>query len=206
MTESSLKSTGSANSPDPSEEWAGLIQNVEMLIDKQDYEEAERLALRALEFAETFAVNDRRLGVTLELLSQLYFFAGQFQYGAPVIMRLLQMYRRLLGHNHVDTATITYNAAVLYHSWRKFEEAGVFYQQAMYIKACKLGSDHPEVESIRKDYAVYLRDASRTKGRVTRNLRAIKAPPPESSRDKMRRSGQWTAVASEMTDHLQSDS
>lgn len=180
---------------------------VEELIEQRDFDEAEKTALRALEQAEMFEVNDRRLGVTLELLSQLYFFAGQFEYGAPVIMRLLQMYRRLLGHNHLDTATITYNAAVLYHQWKKFEEASVFYQQSMYIKACKLGNDHPEVEAIRHDYAQFIKDASRAKGRATKTLKAIKpaTPPSDDSRDRMRRSGQWTAVASDIGENLTRD-
>lgn len=138
--------------------WQRYVADTERCIKDECFDEAEQSGLRALEIAETFGSDDPRLGISLELLSQIYYRDNRFHYGAPVMMRLLQMYRRRLGQDHLDTGTVTHNAALLYHGWRKVEEAGVFYQQAMYIKSAKLGLEHPEVEAIRDDYALYLRD------------------------------------------------
>ena len=144
--------------------WQRYIADTERCIKDECFEEAEQSGLRALEIAEAYGGDDPRLGISLELLSQIYYRDSRFHYGAPVMMRLLQMYRRRLGQDHLDTGTVTHNAALLYHGWRKVEEAGVFYEQAMYIKSAKLGLDHPEVEAIRDDYALYLKDIGQVGG------------------------------------------
>lgn len=140
--------------------WQRYVGETEQLIKDDSLDEAEHAGLRALELAESYIRDDQRVGITLELLSQIYYRSRRYHYGAPVMMRLLQLYRRRLGQDHLDTGTITHNAALLYHAWRKVDEAGVFYQQAMYIKSAKLGLEHPEVEQIRDDYATYLKDAA----------------------------------------------
>lgn len=145
--------------------WQKYIGDTERSIRDEKFDEAEHAGLRALELAEAYVRDDQRIGITLELLSQIYYRSQRYHYGAPVMMRLLQLYRRRLGQDHLDTGTITHNAALLYHAWRKVDEAGVFYQQAMYIKSSKLGLEHPEVEAIRDDYAIYLREADQLRVR-----------------------------------------
>jgi len=174
MSEPPARATAGLSAADTDGDWSALVRDIEMMIEREHYPESEKLALKALEHAEMYKPDDRRVGITLELLSQIYFFTRQYHYGAPVIMRLLQMYRRCLGHDHLDTGTITHNAAMLYHSWSKFEEASVFYQQAVYIKSAKLGPQHPDVERIRKDYAQFMRDSGRSKGRKTSALAVYK--------------------------------
>jgi hypothetical protein len=147
--------------------WQRYIGDTERSIKDECFDEAEHAGLRALELAESYPRDDQRIGITLELLSQIYYRSQRYHYGAPVMMRLLQLYRRRLGQDHLDTGTITHNAALLYHAWRKVDEAGVFYQQAMYIKSAKLGLEHPEVNAIRDDYATYLKDAERHSFRVS---------------------------------------
>lgn len=148
--------------------WQKYVLETEQCIKDDKLDEAEHAGLRALEIAESYDRDDQRVGITLELLSQIYYRSRRYHYGAPVMMRLLQLYRRRLGQDHLDTGTITHNAALLYHAWRKVDEAGVFYQQAMYIKSAKLGLEHPEVEQIRDDYATYLKDsAEKNSFRVT---------------------------------------
>jgi|AGTN01.3.fsa_nt_gi hypothetical protein len=170
MSEVPARATAGLSAADTDSDWSALVRDIEKMIEREHYLESEKLALKALEHAEMYKPDDRRVGITLELLSQIYFFTHQYHYGAPVIMRLLQMYRRCLGHDHLDTGTITHNAAMLYHSWSKFEEASVFYQQAVYIKSAKLGQQHPDVERIRRDYAQFMRDFGRSKGRRTSAL------------------------------------
>jgi tetratricopeptide (TPR) repeat protein len=160
--------------------WQRYVAETESCIKDESFDEAEQFGLRALEIAESYGSEDPRLGISLELLSQIYYRDNRFHYGAPVMMRLLQLYRRRLGQDHLDTGTVTHNAALLYHGWRKVEEAGVFYQQAMYIKSSKLGLDHPEVEAIRDDYAIYLNDIGQGAGK-----QKYKPLPNESLSDKL---------------------
>ncbi|MBZ0187352.1 MAG: tetratricopeptide repeat protein, partial [Candidatus Obscuribacterales bacterium] len=134
--------------------------------------------------------HDRRTGITLELLSEIYFSTRQYLYAAPVMMRVLQMYRRCLGFNHNDTGTITHNAARLYHEWRKFDEAKAFYELATRIKTTHLGTDHPESMALKQEYNQLLYD-----------MRAPRVPvkkPMRSRDDRMKKTGQWDALPTDM--------
>jgi tetratricopeptide (TPR) repeat protein len=182
--------------------WQNHVVECERLVKEESFDEAEHSGLRALEIAETFAGDDQRLGVTLELLSTIYYRDARYHFGAPVLMRLLQLYRRRLGQDHMDTATVTHNAALLYHAWRKLDEAMVFYQQAMCIKSAKLGLEHPDVEAIRDHYGNYLQEASRIQ-----TARKYKPLPDEklsdalagsAVRDEFTLSGQFDALPREM--------
>lgn len=118
------------------------------------------------------------------------------------MMRLLQLYRRRLGVDHLDTGTVTHNAALLYHRWKKLPEASVFYQQAMFIKSSKLGYDHPDVDAIRNNYADYLRESSLIKSSQSY---AYKPLPDEGladsqgkPKDLYTRSGQFDSLPVEL--------
>lgn len=185
--------------------WQRYISDTERCIRDQCYSEAERSGLRALEIAESYSDEDPRLGISLELLSQIYYSHRKYHYGAPVVMRLLQLYRRRLGQDHLDTGTITHNAALLYHAWKKVEEAGVFYQQAMYIKSSKLGLEHPDVETIRDDYGVYLKDVAGLAGRQkykplpNENLSdALGVPEKPPEKDRFTLSGQFDSLPKDL--------
>ncbi|MBX9670532.1 MAG: tetratricopeptide repeat protein [Candidatus Obscuribacterales bacterium] len=182
--------------------WKKFVAETERLFKEENYNDAERAGLRALEIAESYRRDDPRLGITLELLSRIYYHNSKFQYGAPVIMRLLQLYRRCLGQDHLDTGTVTHNAALLYHAWRKPDEAGVFYQQAMYIKSAKLGLEHQEVEAIRDDYAAYLKEVgAHSAGKLSYKPlpnEKLSAVQGTTDRDRFTLSGQFEALPKEL--------
>ncbi|MDZ4833273.1 MAG: tetratricopeptide repeat protein [Candidatus Melainabacteria bacterium] len=213
-----VDTTGGEFIPDYSEEtdeerdarWKRYVADTERCIKDEIFDEAEQSGLRALEIAEAYGGDDQRLGISLELLSQIYYRDSRFHYGAPVMMRLLQMYRRRLGQDHLDTGTVTHNAALLYHGWRKVEEAGVFYQQAMYIKSAKLGLDHPQVEAIRDDYALYLKDIGeggskqQYKPLANENLSDAQGFNPNllPERDRFTLSGQFDALPKDLFEDM----
>lgn len=173
----------------PTSPWDILVASVEQSMMKNRWEDAERLALAALEEAECFEMDDRRLGITLELLSEIYYMTQQYHRGAPITRRLLQMYIRCLGADHLDTGTVTHNAAMLYHSWGKHDEAEPFYVQALKIKKNRLGRAHPQVMTLLGHYIQLLYQTDRVK-----EAEELKATAVAVSTGKFNRSGQWTAV------------
>lgn len=178
------------NKPDRSshlpKSWGGLVTDVEKLIEVKNYEDAEKLALEALAQAEDYPPDDNRQGITLELLVDIYYHTRQYVYAAPVMMRLLQMYRRCLGMSHPDTATVTFNAGRLYHEWAKFDEAQAFYNLALRLKRDKLGDEHPEIKSIMEHIKQLKVDMQGPKERLR--------PVVTKRKSRMARTGQWDAI------------
>lgn len=179
----------------PTSPWDILVASVEQSMDQGKWEESEMLALSALEEAECFEIDDRRLGITLELLSEIYYMTQEYHRGAPVIRRLLQMYIRCLGPDHLDTGTVTHNAAMLYHSWGKHDEAEPFYVQALRIKKNRLGRAHPQVMTLLGHYIQLLYQTNRVK-----EAEELKATAIAVSSGKFTRSGQWKAIPAPQQD------
>ncbi|QQR58729.1 MAG: tetratricopeptide repeat protein [Candidatus Melainabacteria bacterium] len=173
----------------PTSPWDILIASVEQAMERGQWEEAERLSLAALEEAETFDLEDKRLGINLELLSEIYYMLQNYQRGAPVVRRLLQIYIRVLGPDHIDTGTVTHNAAMLYHSWGKHEDAEPFYVQALRIKKNRLGRAHPQVMTLLGHYIQLLYQTNRIK-----EAEELKATAVAVASGKFTRSGQWKAM------------
>lgn len=173
----------------PTSPWDILIASVEQTMDKGNWDEAEKIALSALEEAECFEPDDRRLGITLELMSEIYYITKHYNRGAPVVRRLLQMYIRCLGPDHIDTGTVTHNAAMLYHSWGKHLEAEPFYVQALRIKKNRLGRAHPQVMTLLGHYIQLLYQTDRVK-----EAEELKSTAIAVSSGKFTRSGQWKAA------------
>ena len=179
------KEGNSSTAPQP-QSWSGLVKQVEELIQGKNFSDAEKLALEALAISEDYPPDDNRQGITLELLVDIYYHTKQYIYAAPVMMRLLQMYRRCLGLSHPDTATVTFNAGRLYHEWAKFEEAQAFYNLALKLKREVYGDAHPEVKALLEHCE-----------QLKRDIKAPKTMPrPVVTRrpNRMTKTGQWDAM------------
>ena len=186
MTESAAnKSSNNSAAPQPAS-WGGLVKQVEENIDSKNFQEAENLALEALAISEDYPPDDNRQGITLELLVDIYYHTRQYLYAAPVMMRLLQMYRRCLGVKHPDTVTVTFNAGRLYHEWSKYDEAQAFYNLALKLKRDALGDDHPEVKTLQKHYDQLKKDMHKPP--------AFSKPVVTKKANRMKKTGQWDAL------------
>lgn len=183
MAETASKTSGPT--PQPAS-WGGLVKQVEESIESKDYEKAENLALEALAISEDYPPDDNRQGITLELLVDIYYYTKQYLYAAPVMMRLLQMYRRCLGVKHPDTVTVTFNAGRLYHEWAKFEEAQAFYNLALKLKREALGNNHPEVQQVAKHFEQLRQDMQKPK--------EVNRPVVTRKANRMKKTGQWDAL------------
>lgn len=179
------KSGNNSMAPQPAS-WGGLVKQVEENIEVKNFQKAESLALEALAISEDYPPDDNRQGITLELLVDIYYHTRQYLYAAPVMMRLLQMYRRCLGVKHPDTVTVTFNAGRLYHEWAKFDEAQAFYNLALKIKRDALGEDHPEVQTL-------LQHCDQLKKDMHKPLQFVK-PVVTKKVNRMKKTGQWDAL------------
>jgi len=133
--------------------WQLVISKAQELMAKNRLEEAQAAALEALALAEFFSPDDRRQGMSLELLTGILYQRKQYALSEPFMCRLLEMYRRNLGAEHLDTGTVLHNVALLYHHWGKLEDADRFYLSAVKVKSSHLGSEHPDMTVLTANYA-----------------------------------------------------
>jgi len=169
--------------------WEVLTASVEEALAAEEFSQAEELALAALEEAEDFEPGDRRLSITLECLSEIHYMQGKYAQGAPVCKRLLRLYAATLGPDHMDTAIISHNLAMLYHSWGKLEQAEPHYRRALKVKTQVLGPRHPEVMTLLGHFTAMLYQMNR--GAEAEQLRATAV---QISNGRFTRSGRWEAV------------
>ena len=169
--------------------WEVLTSAVEDALGREQYDQAEELALAALEEAEDFDRADRRLSITLECLSEIYYMQGKYCHGAPVCKRLLKLYAETLGGDHMDTAIIEHNLAMLYHSWGKLPQAEPFYKSALKVKTQVLGQRHPEVMTLLGHYTAMLYQMNRAA-----EAEQLRAKAVQVSNGRFTRSGRWEAI------------
>ena len=174
----------------PDEKWQERVQTARQHIAARDFDQAELMAMKALAIAETFAPDDYHQAISLELLSQIYFNNEKYYLGAPVLTRLMQLYKRRLGEHHIDTATIIQNLAILYHCWGELEEAKTYYQSAIEIREVVQGKNSPEAAQLRATYEKLLQSMNNKKHADT-GSNATQATEEEnrSKRREMRRRG-----------------
>lgn len=169
--------------------WEVLSASVEEALAKEEFTQAEELALAALEEAEDFEQSDRRLSITLECLSEIYYMQGKYSLGAPVCKRLLKLYAETLGPDHMDTAIISHNLAMLYHSWGKLAQAEPYYKRALKVKGQVLGQRHPEVMTLLGHYTAMLYQMGRAA-----EAEQLRATAVGVSNGRFTRSGRWEAI------------
>ena len=68
---------------------------------------------------------------------------GKYEDAEPYFLKSLEIYEKVLGENHPDTATSYNNLAGLYKSQVRYEDAEPFYLKALEIREKVLGENHP---------------------------------------------------------------
>jgi len=143
---------------------------------------SEKLWLAALEEAEDLALNDPRLLVTLESLTEIYFEQKHFLQSAAVGRRILQIYLTTLGPNHPDVGTMASNVAMIYRYWQRLDKAIEFYERALQCHSACFGEDDERVVGLKKE----LEEAQQE----------LKRGPKLGAREgrRMTRTGRWETV------------
>ncbi len=200
MAESDDEANGRLREVAESEKrWSILIHSIETCLNEKKYQQAEPLALYALELMEEHKDDDPRLIKTLRVLSRIYYATERYWLGAPILKRLVKIYTNLLGPAHEDTATIMQNAALLYHYWGKKEEAEAYYQKSLAIKRTLLGEDDPQVTKLMTHYINFLEHCGREK-----EAQKLAQSVADAARKKLSRTGRWESMTSEQADQLTS--
>lgn len=115
--------------------------------------EAESMWLAAMEEANNFAEDDTRRAITYEGLAESYFRQGKNREAESCCRRLLSLYRRVHGHDHIDVAITASNLAMLLHMAHNYNDAEPLYKQSIAIKTKVLGAAHPDVLRLLEGYA-----------------------------------------------------
>ncbi|RCJ29215.1 pilus assembly protein PilF [Nostoc minutum NIES-26] len=126
------------------------------------YSEAEPLYQQALELTKrVLGDNHPHIANSLNNLAELYHSTRRYSEAESLYQQALALTKHLLGDNHSYVAASLNNLAGLYHSTRRYSEAELLYQQALAICEQTLGIGHPNTITVRKNYAIFLREAYR---------------------------------------------
>ncbi len=74
----------------------------------------------------------------------------------PLCTKILTIYERILGKDHLDVATIAVNLAMLYHTQNLYDEAEPLYKRALDVRTMELNAEHPDVINVLENYATLL--------------------------------------------------
>lgn len=133
--------------------WLKYKNSGEQALTRGALGEAESMWLAALEESEDFPENDSRRAITYEGLSEAYFRQGKNKDAEATCRRLLSLYRRVHGPDHIDVGITSSNLAMLLHMSHNYADAEPLYKQSIAIKTKVLGSNHPDVMRLLEGYA-----------------------------------------------------
>jgi tetratricopeptide (TPR) repeat protein len=142
-------------------DWTKHIASADKATQEGKYDFAEATWMLALEEAEDFGENDRRLAFTLEKLSECLWFLNRLDEALYYGNRSLKIYERVLGPQHHDVGSIAGNIARIHHLQGNFAEAEQLYKRALGIKTASLGQQNPEVQQLLSSFADCLQSMGR---------------------------------------------
>lgn len=146
-----------------SADWNKHVASADKATLEGKYEFAEATWMLALEEAEDFGENDRRLALTLEKLSECLWFLNRLDEALHYGNRALKVYERVLGPQHHDVGAIASNMARIYHLQNNYADAEVLYKRSLAIKTSALGQQHPDVQQLLSSFADLLHATGRPK-------------------------------------------
>jgi len=170
------------------ETWERYRADAEKAVKAGNLPEAEALFFAALQDAEQFADDDPRLTVSLESLAEFYWNQQKHFQAEVLCKRILNIYEKALGKEHIDVAILANNLAMLYHLQKKYIDAEVLYKQALSIKTRVLGAKHPDVIKVLENYANLLMATHRTQ-----EAEHLKVCAQGITNGRWSRSGTWRA-------------
>jgi CHAT domain-containing protein/Tfp pilus assembly protein PilF len=137
------------------EEARRLSEESRNLRQKGKYDEALRLAERALAIREKILGPDHRdVADSLHALASLYDDKSDYVKAEPLDLRALAIREKTLGLDHPDVAKTLNNLAWIYGVREDYAKAESLYRRALAIQEKALGANHPEVASTLNDLAL----------------------------------------------------
>jgi tetratricopeptide (TPR) repeat protein len=121
---------------------------------------AESLWYAALEETVDFDPTDRRRALSLERLCECLWYQEKFTDAVPLAQELVDIYTKVFGKEHIDTACMQANLGLLFVVQNNPVPAEPILREALELKRKVLGAGHPDVvrlESTHKDVVEKLR-------------------------------------------------
>lgn len=125
--------------------WESTMTAGQEAVRQGNYAEAEQMFQVAVQKAEAFGRDDRRVAVSLSQLAQVYAGQGKHVEAEPVYLRALKIYQAVHGENHADVAATLNNLGVLHRMYGQYAEAESLLSRSLTIKERLLGPNHPDV-------------------------------------------------------------
>lgn len=174
------------------EKWTSYWESAGKAIHLGKFDHAEPLLYAALDIAEDFPSDDRRLAMTLECLAEILFKQRQLSQAESVVKRVIAIYEARYGPNHPDVGVFTNNLGLLYHTQKKHFMAESEYQKALSIQTKALGNSHPQTLNVIANYARLLNETHRE-----REAKHLEACIEGARTGNWRRSGVYKAYVAE---------
>ena len=99
-----------------------------------------------------------RLQAISKASSPSFALAGRSSEAIPIARRTLDMRLKLLGSDHLETATAMNNLAILLYEKWELPEAERLYRQVLEFDLRRLGEVHPNTATVTNNLAFVLRD------------------------------------------------
>ncbi|MBN3925291.1 MAG: tetratricopeptide repeat protein [Nostoc sp. NMS4] len=126
------------------------------------YMEAEPMFLQVLELRQRLLGKDHPDVVqSLNNLAELYKLQGRYTEAETLLQQALEMGKRLLGQEHPNFAISLSNLAGIYMLQKRYKETEPILKQALEICEHSLGVGHRSTIMVRRNYAIFLRQAYR---------------------------------------------
>ena len=129
-----------------------------------DYRKEQSLAVKyyskAIELQQQLGLEEA-LAHSLNNLAALYDSQGRYEQAEPLYIQALEIYKRILGENHPDTASSLNNLALLYDSQGRYEQAEPLYIQALELTKRINGENHPDYARSLNNLALLYRSQGR---------------------------------------------
>ena len=118
-----------------------LSEQVVELSEQQKYDTAIPLAEQVLTIQQQGKPSPKHLAHSLQNLSYLYYKKERYQEAEPLAQQALDIRRRELGNDHLDTAQSLHLLAALHFEQGRYKRAEPLVQQAAYQRGKKYQSD-----------------------------------------------------------------
>ncbi len=129
--------------PDSFQRAGYLHELAECLREMGDYRAGIEAAAEALAIVDHPTTSQQKVALYLNTLGVLQYHQGDYEAAEPLYRRSLEIWERVLGADHPDTATSLNNLAGLYESQGRYEAAAPLYRRSLEIRERVLGADHP---------------------------------------------------------------
>ena len=135
--------------------WADLDKRATQLYEDARLSEAENVAKKALELAETTEPNELNVATSLNRLGDIYLWQARYGDAEPLYNRALAIRERLLGPEDPAVAETLNGLGELRTYEGRYSDALTFFEQALSIRQKVLGVDNRYVTETVNDLGVF---------------------------------------------------